>query len=110
MLIIGLTKPDREERYNPMMDGYRPGAQQDTIHLPELAGEYDLEEIAEAVFDSMNNPGYPSDSLASRIRDMMVAADIKCRSLSVGDTITYEGLGMVWCARTGWEWVGMHGD
>lgn len=108
MLIIGLTKSDPEDNYSSF-DGYEPGRQQDTVYLPEPSGEYDLEEIAEAVFDAMNNPGNP-EGLAGQIRAVMEKAEIKCRSLSVGDTVTVEGLGMVACGKVGWDWVGMHGD
>lgn len=122
-LQIGFTTTDRLNNYVPAMDGYRPGAAQDTVKFEVVNScggwnAHDWERIAEAVFILTNAPGEVIESYAGGdsatgylLTDLMAALRAEQitlpRSVSVGDTVTVinptTGEEGTWaCARFGW--------
>jgi len=106
-LVVGYTKVDRDNDYVPMMDGYRPGAEQHEITVtvdlpPDMAGHL----VAELVFIATNAPDLEEDSRAMKIRDAITATGYKGReahwSLSVGDTVIVDGTRYA-CQNSGWQ-------
>lgn len=118
---LGFTHSDRASDYIPMMDGYRPGAAQTVIQtgdvqLPGLdpaapLSADDVTAVAEACFTAMNAPeDLPVSDTVSLVRDAIAARlasgrDTGVHSLSVGDTVTVDGITLA-CAKKGWSVVG----
>ncbi len=103
-LVIGRTITDRAGDYVPAIDGYRPGAPQDVISIDVPArADTDGPGWAEAVFVATNRPGVPDKgSAAADVHAATIMVNtVRQRSLSVGDTVTVDGVRHV-CDRAGW--------
>lgn len=110
-ITVGFTQSDRANDYVPFDDGYRPGAQQETIQLvvtdyrgPALS----LADWAEALFFASNAPGAsPSDGLVvAAARAALVAArrdGARLRTLSIGDTVTIGDRTVACDKGVGWK-------
>jgi hypothetical protein len=102
-IAYGMTVTDRDSDYIPMMDGYRPGAEQDvvTFEVEHSLGQQTPEWWAEAVFVATNAP--TTETVDARPGARLVADTIPpTRALSVGDTVTVDGI-VVTCERIGWK-------
>ncbi len=100
-LTIGLTQSNRAENYFPSMDGYKLSAGQDTYTLDYPDYMETAEEVAERVFIATNAPDEMGMSEPQRHMRALLTGLLP-RSVSVGDTVTYDGTTLV-CARVGWE-------
>lgn len=113
-VIVGFTHADSRDSYVPFLDGYRPGAPQDTtaVTLPtDLALQGTRGDLCEALFVATNAPAnviesYTSgDSFTGQVITELVKAGVRFpRSLSVGDTVTVDGV-TVACVPDGWTSV-----
>lgn len=104
-LIIGFTKSDRfGTGYIAPMDGYRVGAEQETVELDYPDYIESVWDVAERVFIATNAPLEVIDRVGSQraLYDMLQATGKPLRALSVGDTVTYDGQTLA-CERTGWR-------
>lgn len=110
---IGFTITDRAAGYVPASDGYRKGAKQRVVTIDLFAvhaGE--ALAVAEAVFVATNAPAVvvAKSQMARDVLRALVALSRAQgtpsvpRSLSVGDTVTVEGV-TVACASAGWKQV-----
>lgn len=95
---VGWTKSDMSTGYSSY-DGYRPGAEQHTETITvAVESPADSKAVAEAVFEATNSPCVrPNDgSLAGQVLEALVATGYHGQgahwSLSVGDTVTVDGL------------------
>lgn len=127
-IIYGMTLSDRAADYIPADDGYRPGAAQDMIYFEvgnELIGDAKAHYIAECLFIATNAPDealhdkpeliHAMRRLVTSMYDMGMQGAITfapfgdtepyCRSMSVGDTVTLEGMGTLACAKQGFTRV-----
>jgi hypothetical protein len=105
-ITIGLTVSDRAANYIPAMDGWRPGAAQDTFPLPQVAlpAAWTRADVAEALFTLTNAPVEVWDGkggYAELARTLRALNPLLARSLSVGDTVTVDGVTLA-CQRVGW--------
>lgn len=111
---IGLTRTDRDADYVPAMDGYRAGAEQDTVTLmlaEDVLAGLGIVSICEALFIVTNAPEdvVVEMAKADRVLAMVLAADMvwaansgtNHRSISKGDTVEYQGIVME-CQSAGW--------
>ena len=105
---IGLTRSDRANDYVSHIDGWRPSAVQDfiTITLDDLG--LDPETVADLMFEATNHPA--PTGLALQVIRKLRTSDRAVRSLSVGDTVTVEGVTLAcadegWLDVTAWKWA-----
>ena len=95
LIVLGYTRSNRQTGYSSLDDGYREDAKQTVItFFIDINGEEHLltpEDIADAVFMGSNSP-YEIDhrQIAGKVQIML--DDYEMRSLSVGDTVTYDGV------------------
>lgn len=114
-LTVGFTESDRAANYVPYDDGYRPGAEQQTVRL--LLTDPDgpapsLDDWAEALFTASNSPGaapheHPAVAAARRALVDARLAGIWMRSLSVGDTVTIGDRSVACDKGVGWKPVAL---
>jgi hypothetical protein len=111
-LTIGWTKNTEETLaagYVSFSDGYRPGAEQVEVAMT-LAVPFDatMDDIAEAAFIATNSPFVAEGTLPYFIAEAIDKADYHGQgahySLSVGDTVTVDGVTLE-CAGMGWREV-----
>lgn len=123
-LTIGYTLPDADSGYQPMLDGYRPGAAQHSVELDlddlsrrwpggraaRVIQETPALQWAEALYTATNAPLEAIDHdprLVVRLiwaaiqNQTQPAARAVLRPVSVGDTVTVAGHALA-CARAGW--------
>jgi hypothetical protein len=109
-ITVGFTCSDRAMGYSSFSDGYRLDAKQDVMEVTIPAGAPHLTgvEWAEAVFVATNAPvveavsAYPGAVLLWQVLAEARTRDVRLRSLTVGDTVTVEGVR--WARQpTGWE-------
>lgn len=96
VLLIGLTKSDRQNDYSSFDDGYRPGAAQSVVRVTVTTDEFapTAVEWAEAVFEAMNAPfdlTGPARLVQEELTRLNTRFGVRMRSLSVGDTVTIAG-------------------
>lgn len=121
-ITVGYTLSNRAGDYIPMMDGYRPGAQQQCVDFDCSGSEFFAvsratpEEVAEAVFVVTNCPDLDrifSDRLTHEVYTAMRrelnlvvahAGELDHQALSVGDTVMVDGL-LLEVARFGFKTV-----
>lgn len=108
-LTIGFTRSDRADDYSSFADGYRPGAEQDIVEITvESPVGFTGEQWAEAVFVASNAPGeghlsdQPGATAVSAALAQARKNGARMRSLSVGDTVTINGVRYA-CTPAGWE-------
>lgn len=100
-LTLGFTKSNRAANYFPHDDGYRADAEQDIVEIDYPDYIETAWDVAERVFIATNAPEDVKLSDAQReLRDLLAGKPI--RALSVGDTITYDGVRLE-CKRVGWD-------
>lgn len=107
IIMLGFTVSDRDAGYVSFTDGYRPGAQQESVAVAlegdgsQLTGQ----QWAEAAFVASNHPGEAPTAAARAIQLALAEqAPGSVRSVSVGDTVTVHG--ETWaCENTGWRRV-----
>jgi len=107
IITLGFTQSDRDADYSSFSDGYRFGAQQQsvTIVLEGDGSGMTAEQWAEAAFEASNHPGQAPAGPARAIQ-LALAEQVhhRLRSLSVGDTVTVHG--QMWaCESVGWRRV-----
>lgn len=108
---VGWTNSDMENGYSSFCDGYKPGAEQhtETFTLEVEEGMVTPERVADMVFEATNNPylTQPQGVLGQVFRAIKASGytgEGFHYSLSVGDTVTVDGV-MYACQPTGWAVV-----
>lgn len=121
-ILVGFTKPvipegsngelrqwmrDDDETYVPYADGWRPGAAQHVLTLTvDLPPKLEAHQVADLVYYATNAPDLEADPYAGAIRAAIDATGYRGEeaghfSLSVGDTVTVDGIGLA-CRSAGW--------
>ena len=107
IITLGFTESNRDFDYVSFSDGYRVGARQEsvTIVLDGDGTALTAEQWAEAAFAASNHLGEAPAGPARAIQLALAEqAEVRLRSLSVGDTVTVHG--QMWaCEDTGWRRV-----
>jgi hypothetical protein len=104
---LGAYPDDAPDLYVPYSDGWRPGAEQHVLSLTvDLPPKFEAHQVADLVFYATNAPDLGDDPYAGAIRAAIDATGYRGEegghfSLSVGDTVTVDGIGLA-CKSAGW--------
>jgi len=110
-ITVGFTESDRAADYSSFDDGYRPGAEQQTVQLvitdPDGPAQ-SLDDWAEALFTASNAPGaapheHPAITAARRALADARLGGVWMRTMSVGDTVTIGGQTVACDKGVGWK-------
>jgi len=106
-IVVGWTISDRDHGYVSYMDGWRAGQPQHELSIevavpPSLAPH----QVADLVFIATNAPDVESHPYAAKILEAIVATGYRGEeaghfSLSVGDTVTVDGIKLA-CQASNW--------
>jgi hypothetical protein len=108
-LVIGYTKMTRDRTYIAAFDGYRPGAAQHVLSVTvNLPPGMEPHRVADLVFIGTNAPELDPRSPAGLVLAAIQATGYRGAeahwSLSVGDTVTVDGIQLA-CEAAGWTEV-----
>lgn len=98
---------ERPDFYVPYVHGWRPGAEQHVLTVTvDLPPRFEPHQVADLVYYATNSADLGGDPYAGAIRAAIDATGYQGKeaghfSLSVGDTVTVDGIGLA-CRSTGW--------